>query len=65
MWLLSAEQDSVVAQGVVAAAATYYASFVADPAAQVATVFSQPGEHSFLTLDQGSKDCLYLVSGPG
>jgi len=27
----------------------------------MATVFSQPGEHAYLTLDQGSKDCTYLV----
>jgi len=58
VWVLSALQDTVVETGVVQAAADYYTAFVADPATQIESVFNTSGEHSFLTVDQGSS-CLF------
>jgi hypothetical protein len=54
VWVLSAEQDTVVAKGVVESVVDYYSAFVADPASQIQGIFNQSGEHAFLTLDQGS-----------
>lgn len=58
VWVLSAEEDSVVATGVVEAVAAYYANFLDNPGAQTKGVFNQSGEHAFLTVDQGST-CLF------
>jgi len=54
VWLLSATNDTVVATGVVKAAASVYESLVADPASQIQTTYTEPGEHSQLTKHYGN-----------
>jgi hypothetical protein len=56
VYLLSAMQDSVVNPGVVKKLEEYYEKL--EPTVQIEAVYNISGEHSWLTLDQGS-ECTY------
>ncbi|CAE6960322.1 unnamed protein product [Symbiodinium sp. KB8] len=53
VWVLSAQQDTVVETEVVKKLEEFYTSYVADPS-RIKGVYNQSGEHSQLTLDYGN-----------
>jgi poly(3-hydroxybutyrate) depolymerase len=58
VWVFSAMNDTVVATGVVEKVQEYYENYVSDTS-QIMSIYSNEGEHAYLTIDQGS-ECTYL-----
>lgn len=61
VWLLSAQNDTVVATGVVEATESLYAKLLSNPGSQIQAVYDQQGEHAQLTTSAGNT-CTYLGS---